>query len=322
MKPSPHAQSLEQTRLRSKDGQDLPRAITVPTLERELVEWTIAYGDNDVDTTARKDKKNKQARIRNGSVETKLPVENLVARQTRNGESKLNIDNRQKDLCKDNIKSQAVEDINLYKPFERQTRVCNWVRENNDSFDITSLQKTLPMAMEHLKQIQPSGCRSFCESKQQENIRKLREKADLKIRQEKLALKLNFDHVDFQRLLTEANQVINTLEAKLDRRKVYLQNRAKKETELVDLTDDLRKERDKKLGEYRVLMRNVNEVLADKEADIDNWEKRRLDAEGSYTREIQKEHHLNKKIEARERQIETLRIKLMKAKKWKDDARQ
>ena len=69
-------------------------------------------------------------------------------------------------------------------------------------------------------------------------------------------------------------------------------------------------------------MRNVNEVLADKEADIDNWEKRRLDAEGSYTREIQKEHHLNKKIEARERQIETLRIKLMKAKKWKDDARQ
>lgn len=332
-------QRVEQTRRRSTEPQKCESA-TVPSLERQLVEWTIVYCDDELDVVTRQEKKKRKTKE---SLEkwSKVPAEDIDAQQVINEDLKFVSDIGQKDVhqelrkankkCRSEVRIQPIQGSNS-KGFERQTRVCNWVQENSlvdqEITHVKTPRRVNPYAStaETFKDLWQQGLhatdRNYHESTEQEHVRKLRERIDFKLRQDKLASKLVFDNTDCQRLLGEANKVIRELEAKLERREKYMQNRRKKDAALVEMTETVRRDRDGKLGEYKALLKNMNEVLAGRETEIDSWEKEKRGAEGLYQKELQREYQLSKKIEVKEKQIETLRIKMLKAKKWKDEARQ
>ena len=337
-------QRVEQTQTRSTESQKCQSA-SVPSLERQLVEWTIVYCDNELDVVTRQEKKKRNAKE---SLEKwgKDPADFIVAQQAWNEDSKFVGDIRQKPgvkeskdayqelqkvskKCRSRFRTHPIQGSKS-KGLERQTRVCNWVQESSlvdqESTHFRTPRIPYVSTAATFKDLWQPGShvagRSFHENTEQEHVKKLRERIDFKLRQDKLASKLVFDNTDCQRLLSEANEVICELQAKLERRDKYMQSRRKKDVALVDMTETVKRERDGKLGEYKALIKNMNEVLAGRETDIDSWEKEKRGAEGLYQRELQREYQLSKRIEVKEKQIETLRVKMLKAKKWKDEARQ
>ncbi|EDO50020.1 predicted protein [Nematostella vectensis] len=151
--------------------------------------------------------------------------------------------------------------------------------------------------------------------------RKFREKLAKAERQERNAEKLIHDNRVAERKLAEAQEVIKTLTARVERRRKFINGKQKVEKELVALIKHLKSERNKKLAEYRQLWESLNKKLSETNCQIDALNKTKTAIEFNYQNELQESLELVRAFEAKESQIRKIKIKIEGAKKFKEEAR-
>lgn len=121
--------------------------------------------------------------------------------------------------------------------------------------------------------------------------------------------------------LQDAQDLIRDLKAKIDKRNKYIRERNQKEGDLARDVETLRRERDEKLLEYKLIMKTMNEALALKDKTLEDTVKERTQMESVYQDHLKENTDLMRKIEAREKQIKQLKEKTEKAMKWKSNVR-
>ena len=148
-----------------------------------------------------------------------------------------------------------------------------------------------------------------------------RQNLSLIYRQHKEIRKLEYDNVASRQTLQEAHDLIGNLKKKIEKRNRYIRERNRKEGDIARIVETLRRERDEKLIEYKLIMKKMNEALALKDKTLEKTEEERTEVETLYQKQLKENTDLMRKIETREKQIKQLKEKTDKAKKWKDDVR-
>lgn len=148
-----------------------------------------------------------------------------------------------------------------------------------------------------------------------------RENLSLIYRQNKEMKKLEYDNMASRQALQDAQDLIRDLKAKIDKRNKYIRERNQKEGDLARDVETLRRERDEKLLEYKLIMKTMNEALALKDKTLEDTVKERTQMESVYQDHLKENTDLMRKIEAREKQIKQLKEKTEKAMKWKSNVR-
>lgn len=148
-----------------------------------------------------------------------------------------------------------------------------------------------------------------------------RDNLSLMYRQSKEVRKLEYDNTASRKTLQEAHDLIGDLKAKIEKRNKLIRERVKKEGDTAHVVETLRRERDEKLVEYKLILKRMNEALAMKEKTLEDTEVERTQAESLYQKRLKENTELMRKIEAREKQIKHLKEKAEKAKKWKENVR-
>lgn len=148
-----------------------------------------------------------------------------------------------------------------------------------------------------------------------------RQNLGLIYRQKKEIGKLEYDNVASRQTLQEAHDLIGNLKEKIEKRNRYIRERNRKEGDIARVVENLRRERDEKLIEYKLIMKKMNDALVIKDKTLENTEEERTQVEILYQKQLKENTDLMRKIEAREKQIKQLKEKTEKAKRWKDDVR-
>ena len=148
-----------------------------------------------------------------------------------------------------------------------------------------------------------------------------RENLSLIYRQNKEMKKLEYDNVASRQALKNAQDLINSLKAKIEKRNKYIKERNLMEGDLARDLEALRRERDEKLLEYRSIMKTMNQALASKDEALEEIEAERKRMESVYQEHLRENTDLMRKLEGREKQITQLKEKTEKATKWKANAR-
>ena len=148
-----------------------------------------------------------------------------------------------------------------------------------------------------------------------------RQNLGLIYRQKKEMRKLEYDNVASRQTLQEAHDLIGALKEKIEKRNRYIRERNRKEGDIARVVETLRRERDEKLIEYKLIIKKMNEALAIKDKTLENTEEERTQVETLYQKQLKENTDLMRKIEAKEKQIKQLKEKTEKAKRWKDDVR-
>lgn len=148
-----------------------------------------------------------------------------------------------------------------------------------------------------------------------------RENLSLIYRQNKEMKKLEFDNMASRQALQDAQDLICDLKAKIEKRKKFIRERNEKEGDLARQVETLRRERDEKLLEYKLIMRTMNQALAAKDKTLEDTEVEKKRMESVYQEHLKENTDLMRKIEIREKQITQLKEKTEKAMKWKVNVR-
>lgn len=159
------------------------------------------------------------------------------------------------------------------------------------------------------------------ESKDAVEGKSFRENLSLIYRQNKEMKKLEYDNMASRQALQNAQDLISDLKAKIEKRNKYIRERNEKEGDLARDVETLRRERDEKLLEYKLIMKTMNQALTGKDKALDDIETERKRMEGVYQDHLKTNTDLMRKIEAREKQITQLKEKTEKAMKWKTNVR-
>ena len=151
--------------------------------------------------------------------------------------------------------------------------------------------------------------------------RLFRENLSLIYRQDKEIRKLEYDNMASKQTLREARDLIGDLKEKIEKRNKHIRERHQKEGDIAHLVETLRRERDEKMVEYKMILKKMKEAVAMKDKSLEETEAARTEAETLYQEKLKENTDLMRKIEAREKQIKQLKEKTEKAKKWKENAR-
>lgn len=162
---------------------------------------------------------------------------------------------------------------------------------------------------------------SFNEETDTAQGRLFRENLSLIYRQHKEIRKLEYDNMASKQTLREAQDLIGDLKEKIEKRNKHIRERHQKEGDIAHLVETLRRERDEKMVEYKMILKKMKEAVAMKDKSLEETEAGRTEAETRYQEKLKENTDLMRKIEAREKQIKQLKEKTEKAKKWKDNVR-
>lgn len=148
-----------------------------------------------------------------------------------------------------------------------------------------------------------------------------RENLRLIYRQNKEIKKLEYDNMASRQALQDAQDLIVDLKAKIEKRNKYIRERNAKEGDLARDVEALRRERDEKLLEYKLIVKTMNEAFAAKDKTMEETEMKRTQIESVYQDHLKENTVLMRKIEEREKQIKQLKEKTEKAMRWKANVR-
>ena len=179
----------------------------------------------------------------------------------------------------------------------------------------------MPLTRQRPRSFTEPGMPSSLEDTDTVQGKLFRQNLSLIYRQKKEIRKLEYDNVASRQTLQEAHDLIGSLKEKIEKRNRYIRERNKKEGDIARVVETLRRERDEKLIEYKLIMKKMNEALALKDKTLENTEEERTQVETLYQKQLKENTDLMRKIEAREKQIKQLKEKMEKAKRWKDDVR-
>jgi hypothetical protein len=138
-------------------------------------------------------------------------------------------------------------------------------------------------------------------------------------RQHKEKAKIIRDNGIIEQKLKEANIIIETLTAKIERRRLALKTKEESQQGLLNIIESLRKERDEKSVEYNKLTTLMNDAIAERKNKIEELAKLKEKSEASYHQELRNNIELKSNIESKERHIKALKEKVEKARKWKNE---
>ena len=179
----------------------------------------------------------------------------------------------------------------------------------------------MPLISQRPRSFTEPGLSSSLEDSDTTQGKLFRQNLGLIYRQKKEIRKLEYDNVASRQTLQEAHDLIGVLKEKIEKRNRYIRERNRKEGDIARVVEALRRERDEKLIEYKLIMKKMNEALAIKDKALENTEEERTQVEILYQKQLKENTDLMRKIEAREKQIKQLKEKTEKAKRWKDDVR-
>ena len=205
--------------------------------------------------------------------------------------------------------SRSVE-LNTEQPYRNQA----------NQLTTTELPR-MPLIRQRERSLTELGMLSSLEDTDTAQGKLFRQNLSLIYRQKKEIRKLEYDNVASRQTLQEAHDLIGNLKEKIEKRNRYIRERNRKEGDIARIVETLRRERDEKLIEYKLIMKKMNEALALKDKTLENTEEERTQVETLYQTQLKENTDLMRKIEAREKQIKQLKEKTDKAKKWKDDVR-
>jgi len=192
----------------------------------------------------------------------------------------------------------------------------------NSANQLTSTELLrMPLIPQRTRFFTESGMLSSLEETDTAQGKLFRQNLSLIYRQQKEIRKLEYDNVASRQTLQEAHDLIGNLKKKIEKRNRYIRERNRKEGDIARIVETLRRERDEKLIEYKLIMKKMNEALALKDKTLENTEEERTQVETLYQKQLKENTDLMRKIETREKQIKQLKEKTDKAKKWKDDVR-
>ena len=185
----------------------------------------------------------------------------------------------------------------------------------------TSELPRMPVIRQRPRSFNELGMSSSLEDTDTPQGKLFRQNLSLIYRQKKEIGKLKYDNEASRQTLQEAHDLIGNLKEKIEKRNRYIRERNKKEGDIASVVETLRRERDEKLIEYKMIMKKMNEALALKDVTLENTEEERTRVETLYQKQLKENTDLMRKIEAREKQIKQLKEKMEKAKRWKDGVR-
>ena len=218
------------------------------------------------------------------------------------------------------------EDIKLPKQDANRSGVLNPASLDSSSrYQSNQLSRTelpvMPFLLKRARSFTEPCSLSSNEETDTAQGKLFRENLSLIYRQNKEIRKLEYDNMASRQTLREAQDLIGDLKEKIEKRNKYIRERYKKEGDVAHVVETLRRERDEKLLEYKLILKKMKEAIAMKDKTLEDSEAGRTEAETLYQEKLKENTDLMKKIEAREKQIKQLKEKTEKAKKWKDGAR-
>lgn len=213
-------------------------------------------------------------------------------------------------LPKNVSRSVELNTASLESPYRNQANLLS-----------TTELPRMPLISQRARSFTEPGMLSSLEDTDTAQGKLFRQNLSLIYRQKKEIKKLEYDNVASRQTLQEAHDLIGDLKEKIEKRNRYIRERNKKEGDIARIVETLRRERDEKLIEYKLIMKKMNEALALKDKTLETTEEERTQVETLYQKQLKENTDLMRKIEAREKQIKQLKEKTEKAKKWKDDVR-
>lgn len=210
---------------------------------------------------------------------------------------------------------------NASKSLELNTASLDHPYRNQANQLTTTELPRMPLIRQRARSFTEPGMPSSLEDTDTPQGKLFRQNLSLIYRQKKEIGKLEYDNVASRQTLQAAHDLIGNLKEKIEKRNRYIRERNKKEGDIARVVETLRRERDEKLIEYKLIMKKMNEALALKDKTLENTEEERTQVETLYQKQLKENTDLMKKIEAREKQIKQLKEKTEKAKRWKDDVR-
>lgn len=210
---------------------------------------------------------------------------------------------------------------NVSKSVELNTASLDRRYRNQANQLTTNELPRVPLISQRPRSFTEPGLPSSLEDTDTTQGKLFRQNLGLIYRQRKEIRKLEYDNVASRQTLQEAHDLIGNLKEKIEKRNRYIRERNRKEGDVARVVETLRRERDEKLVEYKLIMKKMNEALAVKDKTLENTEEERTQVEILYQKQLKENTDLMRKIEAREKQIKQLKEKTEKAKRWKDDVR-
>lgn len=217
------------------------------------------------------------------------------------------------------------EDTKLPKQDVNRSRVLNAASLDSSRNHSNHLSRTelpmMPFLLNRTRSFTEPCLLSSNEEADTAQGKLFRENLSLIYRQHKEIRKLEYDNMASKQTLQEAQDLIGDLKDKINKRNKYIRERHKKEGDMAHVVETLRRERDEKLMEYKLILKKMKEAIALKDKTLEDTEAEKTEAETLYQEKLKENTHLMRKIEAREKHIKQLKEKTEKAKKWKDNAR-
>ena len=215
----------------------------------------------------------------------------------------------------------STEDLKLPKQSMHRSGVLNnaFERPNRHSIQLTAFM-VMPTVSPRSR-TEPLQVSSLEDSKNSIKGKTFRENLSLIYRQNKEMKKLEYDNMASRQALQDAQDLICDLKAKIEKRKKFIRERNEKEGDLARQVETLRRERDEKLLEYKLIMKTMNQALAAKDKTLEDTEVEKKRKENVYQDHLKENTDLMRKIEIREKQITQLKEKTEKAMKWKTNVR-
>ena len=210
---------------------------------------------------------------------------------------------------------------NVSKSVELNTASLDRPYRNQANQLMTTELPRMPLIPQRPRSFTEPGLPSSVEDTDTTQGKLFRQNLGLIYRQKKEIRKLEYDNVASRQTLQEAHDLIGTLKEKIEKRNRYIRERNRKEGDIARVVETLRRERDEKLIEYKLIIKKMNEALAIKDKTLENTEEERTQVEILYQKQLKENTDLMRKIEAKEKQIKQLKEKTEKAKRWKDDIR-
>ena len=217
----------------------------------------------------------------------------------------------------------STEDLKLPKQNMHRSGVLNSAfelpnRHSNQLPAFTAMPTVSPRSRAFTDACQLS---SLEDSKNSIEGRTFRENLSLIYRQNREMKKLEYDNMASRQALQDAQDLICDLKAKIEKRKKFIRERNEKEGDLARQVETLRRERDEKLLEYKLIMKTMNQALAAKDKTLEDTEVEKKRMESAYQDHLKENTDLMRKIEIREKQITQLKEKAEKTMKWKVNVR-